>query len=86
MSHFSSNLRVEFPRRERERFPLGTRFRLRVKACQKHRDGKVNGPPYLRACKGTVELIAASISYPGWFAVHNPRYSDCRAYTYKLLA
>ena len=59
---------------------------ISVKVCQKHRDGKPSGPPYLRACEGTIKVIASSISDPGWFAIHNPRYSDCRAYTYQLLS
>lgn len=86
VTEFSPTLRVEFPRSERERFPVGTQFRLRLKVCQKHQGLKPKGPPYLRACEGTIQVIASSISDPGWYAVQNPHYFEGRAYRYELLA
>lgn len=34
VSEFNSDVRVEFPRKLRERFPIGTRFIATVKVCQ----------------------------------------------------
>lgn len=49
VDHFD-DIRVEFPRKLRELFPIGTRYMATVKVCQKHgSDGKPSGKPYLRA-------------------------------------
>lgn len=62
-SSFSLNTRVEFPRALREMFPIGTHFMATVKVCQKTIDGKLNGPPYLKAYD--IAVIAASVSDQG---------------------
>lgn len=49
VSEFSPEIRVEFPRRLREMFPIGTRFMSTVKVCQKTENGQPNGSPYLKA-------------------------------------
>lgn len=50
IDHFGGDIRVEFPRKLRELFPIGCQFRATVKVCQKHNaDGSAKGGPYLRA-------------------------------------
>ncbi|GMG85241.1 hypothetical protein LNKW23_44580 [Paralimibaculum aggregatum] len=64
---FPPSTRVEFPRKLREMFPIGTRFRATVKVCQKHdAEGKPNGPAYLRAYD--IATIAASVPDEGLMA------------------
>ena len=63
---FPSDTRVEFPRRLREMFPIGTHFMATVKVCQKHLDNKPHGPPYLKAYD--ISVIASSVSDSGLMA------------------
>src|ERR1035438_117343 len=51
VSGFPTEIRVEFPRNIRSKYPIGTRFRATIKVCQKHwrHDGQPKGPPYFRA-------------------------------------
>ena len=65
-SVFPPDIRVEFPRNLRERFPIGTRYRSTVKVCQKTLGGKLNGPPYLKAYD--IAVIAASVPDEGLMA------------------
>ena len=46
---FPPKTRVEFPRRLREMFPIGTRFKATVKVCQKTIDRNPHESPYLKA-------------------------------------
>jgi hypothetical protein len=63
---FSSDVRVEFSRKYREIFPIGTRFMATVKVCQKHEDGIPKGPPYLKSYD--VSVIASSVVDAGLMA------------------
>jgi len=64
---FQRDVRVEFPRKLRELFPIGTRYKATVKVCQKHTsDGKPKGAPYLRATD--IGLIAESVQDRGLIA------------------
>ena len=63
---FPPDLRVEFPRKFRDMFPIGTRFQATVKVCRKHLDGEPNGPPYLKAYD--IAVIASSVRDPGLMA------------------
>lgn len=64
---FPSNMRVEFPRKLRELFPIGTEYKATVKVCQKHNaDGSPKGEPYLRA--SDIALIPESIKDEGLIA------------------
>lgn len=82
ISHFSSDLRVEFPRFLREEYPLGTRFRTTVLVCQKHDkiSGEKNGPPYLRA--SNIGVIVKSISDAGIRAKIKPGTVSDQSYFY----
>ena len=82
VSHFSPDLRVEFPRDLREKYPIGTQFLATVRVCQKHRndDGSPNGPPYLRATN--IGLIVRSIPDAGLRAKINPDSVSGRSYYY----
>jgi hypothetical protein len=63
---FPPEMRVEFPRKLRDTFPLGTRFKATVKVCQKHIDGEPHGPPYLRAYD--IAVIASTVRDAGIMA------------------
>lgn len=82
VSHFAPDVRVEFPRALREQFPIGTRFRARVRVAQKHwnHNGRPKGPPYLVASQ--IGVIVASIPDPGLRAEIKPGSTSGRAYTY----
>ncbi len=61
---FPNDVRVEFPRKLRELFPIGTRYKVTVKVCQKHnKDGSKKGGPYLRA--SDIALIPDSVPDEG---------------------
>jgi len=66
VTFFPASTRVEFPRKLRETFPIGTRFKATVKVCQKTVDGEPNGPPYLKAYD--IALVASSVPDPGLIA------------------
>lgn len=66
VTDFPPDMRVEFPRKLREMFPIGTRFKATVKVCQKHVDGKPHGPPYLKAYD--IAVIASSVKDEGLMA------------------
>ena len=64
---FPENTRVEFPRKLRELFPIGTQYKATVKVCQKHNaDGSKKGDPYLRATE--IALIPESVPDEGLVA------------------
>ena len=65
--HFPDSTRVEFPRKLRELFPIGTQYMVTVKVCQKHNaDGSPKGEPYLRATN--IGLIPESVPDEGLIA------------------
>jgi hypothetical protein len=67
VEQFPEDTRVEFPRKLRELFPIGTQFLATVKVCQKHQpDGTPNGPAYLRA--KDIALIPESVPDQGLVA------------------
>ena len=67
LDYFESTLRVEFPRKLRELFPIGTRYKATVKVCQKKdAKGEPAGRPYLSASE--VALIPESVPYVGLVA------------------
>ena len=81
VSHFPKAMRVEFPRKLREQFPLGTKFQARVKVCQKHnKDGTPRGAVYLSASK--IGVIIKSIADRGLVAKLDPSGADGRKYFY----
>lgn len=64
---FPEDMRVEFPRKLRELFPIGTQYKATVKICQKHNaDGSKKGDPYLRATD--IALIPESVPDEGLVA------------------
>ena len=66
-SMFPTDMRVEFPRKLRELFPIGTEYKATVKVCQKHNaDGSPKGEPYLRA--SDISLIPESVKDEGLIA------------------
>lgn len=66
VSEFHPETRVEFPRKLREIFPIGTRFKATVKVCQKTLNGQDKGAPYLKAYD--VAVIASSVPDEGLLA------------------
>ncbi|BFM05839.1 hypothetical protein [Halioxenophilus aromaticivorans] len=67
VDHFVDDIRVEFPRKLRELFPIGTQYMATVKVCQKHSaDGKPSGKPYLSA--SDIGLIPESVPDQGLIA------------------
>ena len=82
VSHFSRDIRVEFSRKLREKYPIGTRFRATVKVCQKHwaETGEPKGPPYLRATG--IGVIVQSIPDLGLRAKLKPDAKSDRSYYY----
>jgi len=67
IDHFPEATRVEFPRKLRELFPIGTQYMATVKVCQKHNaDGNPKGEPYLRA--NNIALIPESVPDEGLIA------------------
>jgi len=67
VDHFLESARVEFPRKLRELFPIGTQYMATVKVCQKHNaDGSLKGEPYLRA--SNIGLIPESVPDEGLIA------------------
>jgi hypothetical protein len=67
IEEFGDDIRVEFPRKLREDFPIGTRFTATVKVCQKHnRDGSCKGDPYLKAYD--ISLVHSSVKDKGLVA------------------
>ena len=65
--NFDADTRVEFPRKLRELFPIGTQYKATVKVCQKHNaDGSKKGAAYLRATD--ISLIAESVPDQGLVA------------------
>ena len=60
-------MRVEFPRRLREVFPIGTQFMATVKVCQKtNTDGSLRGREYLKA--SDISIILDSVKDQGLIA------------------
>jgi len=50
-----NDVRVEFPRKLREEFPVKTQFLITAKVCQKHnKDNSPKGSPYFKAYDITV--------------------------------
>ena len=81
VNQFPADFRVEVSRQLRENFPIGTKFESRVKICQKHVNGKPNGPPYLRVYD--IGVIVSSIKEKGIVAKLDPTGVDGRKYYYK---
>lgn len=83
VGHFVDDVRVEFPRRLRELFPIGTRYMATVKVCQKHgADGKPSGKPYLSA--SDIGLIPESVPDQGLIARVKAGSISGLAYEYHL--
>lgn len=81
VSHFPPEFNVEFPRKMREDFPIGTKFEALIRVCQKHfEDGTPNGPLYLRA--SNVSVIVSSIKDSGLRAQLRAGALSGRAYNY----
>ena len=57
LEFFPNDMRVEFPRVLRNRFPIGTKFRARVKVAQK-KDPRYDTPskPYLIANPSSIKI------------------------------
>lgn len=80
---FSNSIRVEFDRKLRELFPIGTRYKATVKVCQKHNsDGSKKGGPYLRA--SDIGLIPESVPDQGLIAQVKAGSISGLAYEYKF--
>lgn len=57
-----NSLKVEFPKDIREKYPQGTRFKVRTKLCQKHfaswpEKWQPKWKPYLYSYKDTIEVL-----------------------------
>jgi hypothetical protein len=76
------DIRIEFPRRLREEYPIGTRFRATVKVCQKTKNGLPHGPPYLRADEESIYVVSEFKPNRRLFAVLRPGTISGRAYDY----
>jgi hypothetical protein len=75
--------RVEFPRKIREEYLIGSRFRADLKVCQKHNsDGTPKGQPYLRADTKTIKHIKDYIPSTTIKAVSRKGSADGRVYDY----
>ena len=74
--------RVEFPRKIREEYIIGSRFRADLKVCQKHnKDGSTKGQPYLRADTKSIKHIKDFVPSKTIKAVSR-KGSDGRMYDY----
>ncbi len=83
VDHFKGDVRVEFPRKLRELFPIGTRYMATVKVCQKHKaDGSTSGQPYLRATD--IGLIPESVPDQGLIAQVKAGSVSGLSYQYKF--
>ena len=81
LDHFPNTMRVEFPRKLRELFPIGTQYRATVKVCQKHSaNGDPHAVPYLKAME--FKLIAESIPDKGMIAKLRSGCLSGRSYDY----
>ena len=81
VEQFSEDTRVEFPRKFRELFPIGTQYKATVKVCQKHNaDGSRRGQPYLNATE--IALIPDSVPDEGLVAQVRAGSVSGLAYTY----
>jgi len=75
--------RVEFPRKIREEYIIGSRFRADLKICQKHNtDGTIKGQPYLRADTKSIKHIKDFIPSTTIKAVSRKGSTDGRIYDY----
>jgi len=54
LEYFDENIMVKFPRDLRTDNPIGTRFRADIKVCQKTKDGKTHGKPYLDSTDSSI--------------------------------
>ncbi len=78
-----SDWRVEFPRKIREEYNLGSRFRADIKVCQKHnKDGTTKGQRYLRADTKSINHIKDFIPSTTVKAVSRKGSADGRTYDY----
>ena len=84
VSHFPSDIFVQFSKDLRDELPIGTRFRASVKVCQKtwNHNGKPKGSVYLHASK--IEVIIESIPDPGLRAKKKPGTVSGRSYIYVM--
>ena len=77
------NVKVEFPRELRAKHPIGTRFRVDVRVCQKHySDGSPKGNKYLSADKNTISIVGDFIPKNNLFAILDPNALSDRSYNY----
>lgn len=79
---FESTLRVEFSRKLRELFPIGTRYIATVKVCQQSRNGQPYGNPYLSASE--IALTPESVPDKGLVAQVKSGSISGLAYEYKF--
>jgi 5-methylcytosine-specific restriction endonuclease McrA len=83
IDNFFDNMKVEFPRNLREKYPIGTTFIATVKVCQKHnKDGALRGPKYLKADTKTIDIYEKSKSSTEEMAVQKSGTQSGRAYEY----
>ena len=82
IDHFDQSVRIEFPRKLRELFPIGTRYRATVKVCQKTDRNGIKAKPYLRA--SDIILIADSVPDKGLVAKIKAGTISGRAYIYDI--
>ncbi|PHQ86180.1 MAG: hypothetical protein COB65_01485 [Thalassobium sp.] len=54
LEYFDQDIMVKFPRNLRSDNPIGTRFRADVKVCQKTKDNKAHGNPYLDSTDSSI--------------------------------
>ena len=78
---FPPSMRVEFPRKLREMFPIGTRFIATVKVCQKHQNGEVKGQSYLKAYD--IAIVDGLLANEGLIATVKQGSISGLAYEYK---
>lgn len=79
---FPKDMRVQFPRKLRELFPIGTKYLASVKVSQKRfSDGSPDGRPYLVA--SNISLIAESVPDSGLVAQVKAGSISGLAYVYK---
>ena len=74
---------MEFPRKLRELFPIGTQYRATVKVCQKSdKNGSPYGKPYLYA--SDIVLIADTVPDKGLVAKVKAGTISGRSYIYDI--
>ena len=78
-----SDLYVDFPRDLRDHNPVGSRFKAKVKVCQKHdAHGHPLGMPYLYAYRDSITVLDNTINDDSMFPIRLPTCSE-RSYIYQ---